>query len=174
MQLSTLQLKNLLEISNCNPVELDVSEFFKITSSNNNQKRRNSFNNKFLKEIRFSFDKGKTPVLFTSRKFMSLDYSEQFNFYNSLSCFIAELVADLQYEIGYLISKGGITTNMILSSGLNADYVYLKGQILTGISVVTCKLKNDEKLPIVTHPGNIGTKDSLVNIWKVFENKINF
>ena len=174
VELSTLQLKNLLEISNCNPIELDVFEFFKITSSENNHKQRNLFKNKFLKEIRFSFEKEKTPVLFTSRKFMSLDYSEQFNFYNSLSCFIAELVADLKYEIGYLISKGGITTNMILSNGLNADYVYLEGQILKGISVVTCNLKNDEKLPIVTHPGNIGTKDSLVNIWKVFENKINF
>ena len=105
---------------------------------------------------------------------MSLDYSEQFNFYNSLACFIADLVADLKYEIGYLISKGGITTNVILSNGLNADYVYLQGQIFTGISVVTYNLKNDEKLPIVTHPGNIGNADSLVNIWKVFENKKNF
>ena len=174
MELSTIQLENLLEISHCYPIELDVFEFFKITSSENNHKQRNLFKNKFLKEIRFSFEKGKTPILFTSRKFMSLDYAEQFNFYNSLSCFIAELVADLKYEIGYLISKGGITTNMILSNGLNADYVYLEGQILTGISVVTYDLKNDEKLPIVTHPGNIGTKDSLVNIWKVFENKNNF
>jgi len=40
--------------------------------------------------------------------------------------------------------------------------------------VVTYDLKNGKKLPIVTHPGNIGTKDSLVNIWKVFENKNNF
>ena len=64
--------------------------------------------------------------------------------------------------------------SVILSNGLNADYVYLEGQILTGISVVTSNLKNYEKLPVVTHPGNIGTKDSLVNIWKVFENKINF
>ena len=164
-------MNNLLEISNCNSIELDVFEFFKITSSDNHQKRRNLFKNKFLKEIRFSFEKGKTPVLFTSRKFMSLDSSELFNFYNLLACFIAELVADLKYEIGYLISKGGITTNLILSNGLNTDYVYLEGQILTGISVVTYNLKNDEKLPIVTHPGNIGTKDSLVNIWKVFENK---
>jgi uncharacterized protein YgbK (DUF1537 family) len=166
-------LKNLLEISNCYPIELDVFKFFKINSSDNKE-FRNFFKNKFLKEIRISFEKGKTPVLFTSRKFMSLDYSKQFNFYNSLACFIAELVADLKYEIGYLISKGGITTNVILSNGLNADYVYLEGQILTGISVVTHNLKNNEKLPIVTHPGNIGTKDSLVNIWKVFENKNNF
>jgi len=174
VELSTIQLENLLKISNCNPIELDVFEFFKINSSENNHKRRNLFKKKFLKEIRLSFEKGKTPVLFTSRKFMSLDYSEQFNFYNSLALFIAELVADLKYEIGYLISKGGITTNVILSNGLNADYVYLEGQILTGISVVTHNLKNDQKLPIVTHPGNIGTKDSLVNIWKVFENKKNF
>jgi len=173
VELSTIQLNNLLEISICNPIELDVFEFFKINSSENNQELRNAFKNKFLKEIRISLDKGKTPVLFTSRKFMSLNYSEQFHFYNSLACFIAELVADLKYEIGYLISKGGITTNVILSNGLNADYVYLHGQILTGISVVTHNLKNDEKLPIVTHPGNIGTKDSLVNIWKVFENKNN-
>jgi len=167
-------LNYLLEISNCNPIELDVFEFFKITSSENNDKQRNLFKNKFLKEIRSSFEKGQTPVLFTSRKFMSLDYSELFKFYNSLSCFIAELVADLKYEIGYLISKGGITTNMILSNGLNADYVYLEGQILTGISVVTHNIKNYEKLPIVTHPGNIGPKDSLLNIWKIFENKNNF
>ena len=104
---------------------------------------------------------------------MSLDYFDQFNFYNLLSCFIAELVADLKYEIGYLITKGGITTNVILTKGFNADYVYLEGKILTGISVVTCNLKNHKKLPIVTHPGNIGTKDSLVNIWKIFENKKN-
>jgi uncharacterized protein YgbK (DUF1537 family) len=60
---------------------------------------------------------------------------------------------------------------VILTKGLHADYVYLEGQILTGISVVTYKLKNHKKLPIVTHPGNIGTKDSLVDIWKIFENK---
>ena len=84
----------------------------------------NLFRNKFLLEIRSAFKKGKTPVLFTSRQFMSLDYSEQFNFYNSLALFIAELVADLKYEIGYLISKGGITTNFILSNGLNADSIF--------------------------------------------------
>ena len=174
VELSTIQLKNLLEISTCEPIELNVFEFFRITSSQNNQNQRNFFKNKIMREIRFSFEKGKTPVLFTSRKFLSLDYSEQFNFYNSLALFIAELVEDLKYEIGYLISKGGITTNVILSNGLNADYVYLEGQILTGISVVTYNLKNDEKLPVVTHPGNIGTKDSLVNLFKVLENKNNF
>ena len=111
--------------------------------------------------------------MFTSRKFLSLDYDKQFNFYNSLALFISEIVADLKYEIGYLISKGGITTNVILNNGLNADYVYLEGQIKTGISLVTHNLRNHKKLPVVTFPGNIGNKDSLVNVWKVLENKSN-
>ena len=171
VEISTIQLNNLLKASTCEPIELNVFEFYRITSSRNKKRQRSLFKNKFLRDIRFSFEKGKTPVLFTSRKFMSLDDSDQLNFYNSLALFIAELVADLKYEIGYLISKGGITTNVILSNGLNADYVYLEGQILTGISVVTTDVKDDEKLPIVTHPGNIGTSDSLVNIWEILENK---
>ncbi len=174
IELSTLQLKNLLKISRCEPIELDVFEFFRIISSENNQDKMKLFRNKLLLEIRSNLNKGKTPVLFTSRKFMSLDCSEQFNFYNSLALFIANLVADLKNEIGYLISKGGITTNVILSNGLKADYVYLEGQIITGISLVTYKLRNDEKLPIVTFPGNIGTQDTLLKVWSLLENKNNF
>ncbi len=174
IELSTLQLKQLLKKSHSEPIELDVVEFFRIISSENNQDKLNLFRNKLLLEIRSNFKKGKTPVLFTSRKFMSLDCSEQFDFYNSLALFIANLVADLKNEIGYLISKGGITTNVILSNGLKADYVYLESQIITGISLVTYKLKNDKKLPIVTFPGNIGTQDSLLKVWSILENKNNF
>ena len=115
---------------------------------------------------------GNTPILFTSREIVNLDNDkEQINFYNILAKFISELVADLKDEIGYLISKGGITSNFILSNGLKADYVYLEGQVMTGISLVTYKLKNEEKLPIVTFPGNIGKENSLLEVWGILENK---
>ena len=174
VELSTLQLEILFQKSDCARIQLDVFEFFEIISSKKNQKRLDLFKNKFLLEIRSNLKKGKTPVLFTSRKFISLDNSEQFDFYNSLAQFIAEIVAEVKYEIGYLISKGGITTNLILTNGFNLDYVYLEGQIETGISLVTCKMKIDSKLPVVTFPGNIGTKDSLFNVWKILENNKNF
>ena len=80
---------------------------------------------------------------------------------------------DLKNEIGYLVSKGGITSNVILSNGFKANYVYLQGQIITGVSLVTFKLENDENLPIVTFPGNIGNQDSLVKVWRILENKNN-
>ena len=48
VELSSIQLKNLLEISTCEPIELDVFKFFKIISIDNNRKARNLFKKKFL------------------------------------------------------------------------------------------------------------------------------
>jgi len=71
-----------------------------------------------------------------------------------------------------LISKGGLTTNTIISKGLEADSVYLEGQILPGISLVTFNLfKQRGKLPIVTFPGNIGNNMSLVKALEILEDK---
>ena len=174
VELTTIQLKKILEISLCKPIELDAFQFLKIIRSKDNKNKLNFFKNKLLKDIRFNLKIGNTPVLFTSRELVTLENNlEQINFYNDLANFISELVADLRNEIGYLISKGGITSNVILSNGLKADYVFLHGQLLTGISVVTFKLNHNENLPIVTFPGNIGDPDSLAKVWGILENKNN-
>ncbi len=172
VELSTIQLKEFLEISGCLPIELDVFEFSRISKLKNNHNQLVLFKYKFLTQIRSILKQENTPVLFTSRKEVSLgNNDEQVNFYNSLAHFISQIVSDLKNEIGYLVSKGGITSNVILSNGFKADYVYLQGQIITGVSLVTLKLKNDENLPIVTFPGNIGNQDSLVKVWSILENK---
>ena len=172
VELTTMQLKEFLEISDCIPIELDVFEFLRISKLKSNQDQLDLFKNKLLAQIRSILKQENTPVLFTSRKEVSLGKNdEQVNFYNSLAHFISELVSDLKNEIGYLVSKGGITSNVILSNGFKANYVYLQGQIITGVSLVTFKLENDENLPIVTFPGNIGNQDSLVKVWRILENK---
>ena len=174
VELTTMQLKEFLEISDCIPIELDVFEFLRISKLKSNQDQLVLFKNKLLAQIRSILKQENTPVLFTSRKEVSLAKNdEQVNFYNSLAHFISELVSDLKNEIGYLVSKGGITSNVILSNGFKANYVYLQGQIITGVSLVTFKLENDENLPIVTFPGNIGNQDSLVKVWRILENKNN-
>ncbi len=174
VELSTIQLKELLEISDCVPIELDVFEFFRISKLKNRQDQLRLFKNKFLGQIRSILRQDNTPVLFTSRKEVSLSNNDdQVNFYSSLANFISELVSDLKNEIGYLVSKGGITSNVILSNGFKANYVYLQGQIITGVSLVTFKLENDENIPIVTFPGNIGNQNSLVKLWRILENKNN-
>ncbi|MDC3168940.1 hypothetical protein OA853_00990 [Prochlorococcus sp. AH-716-E17] len=174
VEISTIQLKKLLEKSDCIPIELDVFELLIIFKLKNYQDQLVLFKNKLLAQIRSILKQENTPVLFTSRKEVSLGNNyEQVNFYNYLAHFISEVVSDLKNEIGYLVSKGGITSNVILSNGFKANYVYLQGQIITGVSLVTFKLENDESLPIVTFPGNIGNKDSLVNVWRILENKNN-
>ena len=172
IELTTIQLKNFLEVSDCKPIELDALEFLRLSAIKNNPDKLILFKNKLLTEIRSILHKEHTPVLFTSRKEVSLvNHLEQVNFYNSLANFISELVAEIKNEIGYLVSKGGITSNIILSNGIKADYVYLEGQIITGVSLVTFKLENDEKLPIVMFPGNIGNENALVNVWRILEQK---
>jgi uncharacterized protein YgbK (DUF1537 family) len=76
------------------------------------------------------------------------------------------IVQGLPEGIGYLISKGGITSNNILSVGLNLPAVRLLGQIYPGISMVLTPADHPRfpNLPVVLFPGNVGEADTLVLI----------
>ena len=164
--------RQVLEISLCKPIEINVFklyEFFKIGDNLN----LNSLKKLILNSIRQNLSQDFIPVLYTSREIVSpRDNNELIQFQVFLSAFLSQIVSAIKNEIGYLISKGGITTNTIISEGLKADSVYLEGQILPGISLVTLNLlKQKGKLPIVTFPGNIGNKMSLVKALEILENK---
>ena len=84
---------------------------------------------------------------------------------------MARFVSKVSYRLGYIISKGGITTNVLLEKGLNIDSVQLKGQLLPGLSLVYAdSYISAQGLPIVTFPGNLGQKDTLCLAWKIMEN----
>ena len=172
-EISTKQFNKLVEINLFEAVELDVEKFCKVHFLKDNQTEILQFKRLILEKTRQIFKTSLIPVIFTSREVKVLDNnSAQMDFYNSLALFIAELVADLKYEIGYLISKGGITSNTILNSSFNVDYVYLEGQICNGISLVKAKLiDQNNSLPVITFPGNLGNDCSLVDVWKAIENK---
>ena len=171
---TTRQLNKMLKISSCKALELNILNLYQLFNNENNYSQLNYLKKSILNTIQRILASGQTPVLYTSRNFLVLDNeSKQIKFQKFLSSFIAKLVADIKFEIGYLISKGGITTNTILSEGFNIDSVYLEGQILAGISLITVDLmKLKSKIPIVTFPGNIGEEDDLVKVWKLLENKI--
>ena len=171
IELSTIQLSYLLESQSVKQVELNVTNFYNIFKLKDNKKQLLQFKKELLSQIKFYLNKKITPIFSTSRKFIVLnDNDNQSTFQYALAIFIAELVKELRNDLSYIISKGGITTNTILSNGLDSNYVYLEGQIFPGISIVTAKLENCEKpLPVITFPGNIGDKDTLVKIWNIFE-----
>ena len=173
VELTTLQLKKVLEISLCKPIEINVLKLYAFFKLEDNVNQINSLKKLILNSIRQNLSQEFIPVLFTSREIVSpRDNNDLIQFQLFLSAFISEIVSAIKFEIGYLISKGGMTTNTIISDGLKADSVYLEGQILPGISLVTFNLlKQKGKLPIVTFPGNIGNNMSLVKVLEILENK---
>ncbi len=173
VNLTTIQMNKILEIKDFKAIELDVMNFYKIYKLRNNLCQMEFLKKQTLLSIRSTLKRNLIPVLFTSRKiFTCKNKSNLLKFHNCLSLFIADIVLEIKYEIGYLISKGGITSNTILTNGFDADFVYLEGQVLPGISLVTLKMSDsNEKFPIVTFPGNIGDETSLVKVIEALENK---
>ena len=173
VELTTLQLNKVLEISLCKPIEINVLKLYEFCKLEDNLKQLNSFKKLILDAIRQNLSQDFIPVLYTSREIVSVrDSNDLIQFQLFLSAFISEIVSVIKNEIGYLISKGGITTHSIISEGFKAESVYLEGQILPGISLVTLNLLEQKgKLPIVTFPGDIGNQMSLVQALEILENK---
>jgi uncharacterized protein YgbK (DUF1537 family) len=86
---------------------------------------------------------------------------------DALAALMARLAAALAPQLGYLISKGGITTHTLLADGLALAAVELKGQLLPGLSLVLADLP--EPLPVLTFPGNLGDGDTLRLAWRWME-----
>jgi len=73
-------------------------------------------------------------------------------------------------RLGYLISKGGITTQTLLADGLGLGQVELQGQLLPGLSLVlTPAAAAVPRLPVLTFPGNLGADETLWQAWALME-----
>jgi uncharacterized protein YgbK (DUF1537 family) len=116
---------------------------------------------------------GRTPVLFTSRGEVSTSSARQRRRLGTvLAGITARLAAAQAPRLGYLLSKGGITSHTLLAEGLAAGRVQLQGQLLPGLSLVLVSLDGDEtgQLPVLTMPGNLGDAGTLRQAWRCMEN----
>jgi uncharacterized protein YgbK (DUF1537 family) len=107
---------------------------------------------------------GKTAVIYTTREELQFaDQAERLAFGERISALLMEIVQRLPETLGFLISKGGITSNDVLSTGLALRSSRVLGQILTGCSVVRCPADHARypDLPVVIFPGNVGDNTSL-------------
>ena len=90
-----------------------------------------------------------------------------------LAEFMGRLVNRISNKLGYIISKGGITTHILISEGLLLKSVEVKVQVLPGVSVVCASEKDKEKLPIITFPGNLGDKETLLKLFEIMQSSCN-
>lgn len=111
---------------------------------------------------------GLTPVVFTSRtelKFAST--AERLAFGEAVSGTLMDVVKNLPETLGFLISKGGITSNDVLSTGLELTSSRVLGQILPGVTVVQTPASHRlAHMPVIIFPGNVGGDDALAMAYR--------
>lgn len=161
-QKTTTQLTALLQLPSVEGIEVDLH----LLQSNENI--GDDLKSHILVRIRSIRQQGGTPVVYTSRQALEFaDLPEHLRFGSLVAGLFAEMVQQLPPDLGYLVSKGGMTSNKILTQGLNLSSVRLLGQILPGCCLVqTSENHNFPQLPIVLFPGNVGQSQDLVTIYQ--------
>ncbi len=161
---TTQQLESLLQTQGTVGIEISVSRLLDHGENQTAQLLQES-----LEEIRIVHNSGKTPVIYTSRQELTFkDVKTRLDFGATVSALLMDIVQGLPADIGFLISKGGITSNDVLSTGLALTSARLLGQILAGCSMVITPSDHPQfpNLPVVLFPGNVGNADALATIYK--------
>ncbi len=124
---------------------------------------------KALQGVHTAYAASKIPVIYTSRQELVFDDTQaRLQFGEAVSALLMDVVRGLPPDIGFLVSKGGITSNDVLSKGLALTTSRLLGQILPGCSVVRTPSDHSQlpNLPVVLFPGNVGDADALVTVYR--------
>jgi uncharacterized protein YgbK (DUF1537 family) len=163
--LSDRQLERLLAEPGCEGVELPVDSYLRAEQPEIEEAL-------VVDRLRAALATGRTAVLYTSRgerlpgagtarRQLGLRLAEA----------MARLAAALTEELGYLISKGGITSHTLLAEGLGLGMLQLQGQLLPGLSLVLPAQTSGAAagLPVLTFPGNLGEAETLATAWRWLE-----
>jgi uncharacterized protein YgbK (DUF1537 family) len=160
VQKTTEQLQRLLQEPQTVGVEVEVSRLLETSTIDPYA----TLLQETVQKVHSIHVAGKTPVVFTSRQELTFaDVQTRLNFGESVSALLMDIEQQLPEDIGFLISKGGITSNDTLSKGLALKTARLLGQVLAGVSMVRTPADHPQfpNLPVVLFPGNVGDAQSL-------------
>ena len=174
--LADAQLASLLAESACGGVELEVAKVARVLAGPLPDRLLPSLESAWLERLQAVLARGQTPVLFTSRGELACSSpAERRALGEALAGLMARLAARLAPQLGYLISKGGITSQTLLADGLELAMLRLEGQLLPGLSLlrpagagVPGALAG---LPLITFPGNLGDGQTLLESWRLMEGR---
>ncbi len=161
---TTQQLEQLLKAPGIVGVEVDVAHLL-----NESEDQRVALLNSVLERVQQVHEAGKTPVVYTSRQELTFENVQtRLQFGAAVSALLMDIVRGMPTDLGFLISKGGITSNDVLSTGLALRSARLLGQIIPGCSMVRTPDDHPQfpNLPVVLFPGNVGDADALVTTYQ--------
>lgn len=156
---TTEQLQHLLEMPRTVAIEVDVDRI---------ADERARLLAEALQRAAAAHDEDRTPVIYTSRTEKQFpDQETRLAFGETVSALLMDIVRGLPQTLGFLISKGGITSNDVLSDGLALRTARVLGQISPGCSVVRCPHDHPRypDLPVVIFPGNVGDQYALATVY---------
>ncbi|MBF2065297.1 MAG: four-carbon acid sugar kinase family protein [Calothrix sp. C42_A2020_038] len=162
---TTQQLAKLLQTEGTVGIEVDVARLVNDALGT----ETTALLSDTLQKISAVHNEGKTPVVFTSRQELTFpDARTRLDFGFKVSNLLMDIVRGLPEDIGFLISKGGITSNDVLSKGLALRSARLLGQILAGCSMVITNSEHPRfpNLPVVLFPGNVGDESALATVYQ--------
>ncbi|MFO5494514.1 MAG: four-carbon acid sugar kinase family protein [Cuspidothrix sp.] len=161
---TTQQLESLLQVAGTVGIEVNVGRLL-----DDGVHQSVTLLTEILEKVQEVHNAGKTPVVYTSRQELTFqDIKTRLDFGNTVSGLLMDIVQGLPSDIGFLISKGGITSNDVLSTGLALTSARLLGQILAGCSMVITPSDHPlfPDLPVVLFPGNVGNADALATVYQ--------
>ncbi|MGI8934437.1 MAG: four-carbon acid sugar kinase family protein [Phormidesmis sp.] len=156
---TTQQLQKLLEVPGIKGIELDVARL-----KENPETSHGELLQEVTSQIEQIHARSQTPAVYTSREELNFSNAQtRLAFGEAVSTLLMDIVKSLPSDIGFLISKGGITSNDTLSKGLALTSARLLGQVIPGVSIVTTAADHPQfaNLPVVLFPGNVGDDDGL-------------
>ncbi|HYX16252.1 MAG TPA: four-carbon acid sugar kinase family protein [Nostoc sp.] len=160
---TTQQLEALLQVEGTVGIEVNVARLL------DDANQSAALLTEIQESTRAAHEVGKTPVVYTSRQELNFkDVKTRLEFGEKVSGLLMDIVRGLPSDIGFLISKGGITSNDVLSTGLALTSARLLGQILAGCSMVLTPSDHPQfpDLPVVLFPGNVGDADALGTVYQ--------
>ena len=177
--LADQQLEVLLADARCRGLELPVARIARVLEGGSPDLLLPDLEAEWRSQLEQALEEGLTPVLFSSRGELAFGVGaaaseRRLRFGRQLASLMARLLAGVAPRLGYLISKGGITTGALLVEGLGLAAVELEGQLLPGLSVVRAIASSADHapqgppLPVITFPGNLGTEQTLKEAWLLF------
>ncbi len=172
--LADQQLTSLLANEGCRGIELPVARIARVLEGGSPDLLLPDLEAEWRSQLERALEAGLTPVLFTSRGELEFGAgaaaaARRLRFGMELASLMARLLAGVAPRLGYLISKGGITTGTLLVEGLGLEAVQLEGQLLPGLSLVRPIAGPSDPLPVITFPGNLGEPDTLTEAWRWLE-----
>lgn len=179
VQKTTQQLQRLLTEPEVGPIEIPVDRLQGAAIAGGNsggnsgaEPSEPAFLEEVLATLQGHYEAGRTPVLYTSRQELQFpDIQTRLQFGVRVSRFLMDIIQNLPPDLSFLISKGGITSNDTLSTGLALTQARLLGQVLPGVSVVRTDAHHPRypNLPVVLFPGNVGAVDALAIAFRRFQ-----